>query len=508
MSTFSQFTYWAERFFGMLSVGTLGSKKPNFQNGLQIAGVEWTTLGGAETVTTGITAFAGGGQASAVALTTRFNNVTVCATAGDSVKLLTAAAGTMQTVKNSGATALDVFPFSGDSINAMAANLAVRIPVNGILTFRAISSSAWETEEVITLPSPSTVSGSFNFKSADNAGNYAVILQNASHGQSSTYNLNDAGGATGYVPTTTIAAVGAGLERASNYWIPEALKTLFADANACVRHAVPQTVDMADAELVLTAVVGAPAGTLLTSNILYVDPNSTGTTEKLRLPPVGDVGGIMLYIHNIGGENISVADDGGVVLNYLPPDRGAVFYSNNTAWQGFIGRTTTTFNYPVLPNELTDIDGARITVTPAAGAWNLKAGYEGGTIEGEVASGIVVKTDTSYFMFKVPDTYVAGQSFIIHCRAKKVGAGTCTATVDMQVSVVGSDGIPGADICATSAIAVSTTSFVDKDFTITPTTILAGSILAVSIVGVVDLTAGADTNLELTNIEVRCTASV
>src|ERR1017187_855014 len=40
------------------------------------------------TVTTGITAHSGGGQGSAVALTTYYNNVTVCATDKDSVKLL------------------------------------------------------------------------------------------------------------------------------------------------------------------------------------------------------------------------------------------------------------------------------------------------------------------------------------------------------------------------------------------------------------------------------------
>src|SRR5687767_11683626 len=72
-----------------------------------------------EGLTTGITAFAGGGQASATALTTSVNNVTVCATAGDSVKLPAAATGLTVTVKNSGATALDIFPASSDSIDAL-----------------------------------------------------------------------------------------------------------------------------------------------------------------------------------------------------------------------------------------------------------------------------------------------------------------------------------------------------------------------------------------------------
>lgn len=94
---------------------------------------------------TTITAFATGGQASATALTGEFNNVTTCATAGDSVKLLTAVAGQTQTVKNSGATALDVFPFSGDAIDGLSADLAYRIPVGGQMTFTAIDATTWKT---------------------------------------------------------------------------------------------------------------------------------------------------------------------------------------------------------------------------------------------------------------------------------------------------------------------------------------------------------------------------
>ena len=49
----------------------------------------------ARSVTAGITAFAGGGQGSATALTTEINQISTCATGGDSVKLPAAAAGYM-----------------------------------------------------------------------------------------------------------------------------------------------------------------------------------------------------------------------------------------------------------------------------------------------------------------------------------------------------------------------------------------------------------------------------
>lgn len=99
---------------------------------------------------TGITANAGGGQGSATALTADFNNVTIVATAGDSVKLLTASGGLVQQVKNSGATMLEVFPNSSDKINAQSANLSVEIEPGGTLTFYAIDDVTWETVEDVT----------------------------------------------------------------------------------------------------------------------------------------------------------------------------------------------------------------------------------------------------------------------------------------------------------------------------------------------------------------------
>ena len=160
---------------------------------------------------TGLTAFAGGGQGSAVALTGRFNNVTTCATAGDSVALKAAALGEIQTVKNSGATALDVFPVSADSINALAADLAVRIPPGGAMTFYAISATVWETLETYISFAPTTVLGGLELKGVDNAGNFIVTLSNASHGQASVHSFPDPGGATGTVmelePAQTVAGI-------------------------------------------------------------------------------------------------------------------------------------------------------------------------------------------------------------------------------------------------------------------------------------------------------------
>lgn len=97
------------------------------------------------TSTTGITAHSGGGQASAVALTTEFNNVTTVAASADSVKLPSAAAGVRVIVKNNGANPLAVFPATGDTIDAGSANASVTLLVGEQRIFSAIDSTDWES---------------------------------------------------------------------------------------------------------------------------------------------------------------------------------------------------------------------------------------------------------------------------------------------------------------------------------------------------------------------------
>jgi len=94
----------------------------------------------------GITAYAGGGQASAVALTATYNRITTVATAGDSVKLPAAKAGSLITVFNKAATnSLNVFPATGDVINALSANAAYAMAATKGATFVCMVNGTWDT---------------------------------------------------------------------------------------------------------------------------------------------------------------------------------------------------------------------------------------------------------------------------------------------------------------------------------------------------------------------------
>ena len=158
---------------------------------------------------TGIAAFATGGQASATALTEELNNITTCTTAGDSVKLPAAVAGKHVWVKNSGATALDIFPASADSINALAINLAVRIQPGSSLHFYAKDAIVWESsnDTSITIPAPTTVLGGLEIRAANSAGNTITTITNASQAAARTYTVPDAGANASFVMTAGATSV-------------------------------------------------------------------------------------------------------------------------------------------------------------------------------------------------------------------------------------------------------------------------------------------------------------
>jgi len=129
----------------MVVYSVASNKNYQLQGGILDA--NWVEVAGTTaTAASGLTAFAGGGQASALALTATINRVTVCATAGDSVKLPAATAGVQVIVLNDGAASMDIFPQTGESIDALAANAAYALtPATGNVRFICASAGLWKT---------------------------------------------------------------------------------------------------------------------------------------------------------------------------------------------------------------------------------------------------------------------------------------------------------------------------------------------------------------------------
>lgn len=99
-----------------------------------------------------ITAHAGGGAASAYQLTKQYNQISVCAAAGDSV-MLPAIALTSLTriwVRNDGLYAADVFPPSVD-IDGGTTATAVRIQPGQEVCFTPIDADSYKTDNMATV---------------------------------------------------------------------------------------------------------------------------------------------------------------------------------------------------------------------------------------------------------------------------------------------------------------------------------------------------------------------
>lgn len=93
-----------------------------------------------------LTAHAGGGQGSALALARQINRITTVGSAGDSVLLPVSVAGRVVTVINAAAAnAMDVFPQSGDAINALSANTALSVAANKTVMFFCAVAGTWNS---------------------------------------------------------------------------------------------------------------------------------------------------------------------------------------------------------------------------------------------------------------------------------------------------------------------------------------------------------------------------
>jgi hypothetical protein len=89
---------------------------------------------------------AGATQATATALVSNINNVTVVAAAANGVRLPTAVAGMRILVRNSDAAdALNIYPATGGAINALAANAAFSLAAGSTIELMATTATQWFT---------------------------------------------------------------------------------------------------------------------------------------------------------------------------------------------------------------------------------------------------------------------------------------------------------------------------------------------------------------------------
>lgn len=93
----------------------------------------------------GLVAHAGGGQGSATPMPSSINRFITVATIGDSGLLPASAAGLDITVINNAANQMNVFPQTGDAINALGANNAFAVPGGKTANFYCCTAGQWHT---------------------------------------------------------------------------------------------------------------------------------------------------------------------------------------------------------------------------------------------------------------------------------------------------------------------------------------------------------------------------
>jgi hypothetical protein len=96
-----------------------------------------------ESASDSLTAHAGGGQGSALALVSELNRVTTVASAGDSVALPASAPGLTIFIENAGANAMQVYGAGTDTINGVATATGVSQMANSVVVYTCYTAGAW-----------------------------------------------------------------------------------------------------------------------------------------------------------------------------------------------------------------------------------------------------------------------------------------------------------------------------------------------------------------------------
>jgi hypothetical protein len=99
-----------------------------------------------QSIANALVAHAGGGQGSATPITTMVAVFGTVATAGDSSILPASVQGMAISVANNGAASMNVFPASGDKINALAVNAAFAVAAGTITIFFCSVAGQWLTK--------------------------------------------------------------------------------------------------------------------------------------------------------------------------------------------------------------------------------------------------------------------------------------------------------------------------------------------------------------------------
>jgi hypothetical protein len=241
---------------------------------------------------------------------------------------------------------------------------------------------------------------------------------------------------------------------------------------------------------VTTVATAGDSGTLpVARKGLRIVVISTSVISMNIFPGVGDT------INNLS-KNAALAFIGSASGNYIE-----FICVSNGQWQYFLGGAVGSgtanglfANQIPLSGGVTPT-GVPMTATPGVGTFGVSfAGGASVALTGETTSSNS-KTDTVYFDFFMPPSYVAGNNFTVTVNCQVAGAGTLTVqTVNAHVYLISNAGAASADLTSIGAQSLGVTP-TDVFFPVTGTTVSPGSHLSISVVTVVTSSAGSNNSV-------------
>lgn len=161
----------------------------------------------------------------------------------------------------------------------------------------------------------------------------------------------------------------------------------------------------------------------------------------------------------------------------LTQDNLAVYPLNHTDWRVWDAVQTN------LPGTAASDDLSIVGGTWGTGVPSIQTG--------DLKNNAGVTTRYARIKFQLPPEYVAGETVTLRAYAGMITTvASTTATIDFEVYKTDRGVlVSGSDICATAATTINSTSFANKDFTITATSLSPGDILDIRMAIAVNDTA-------------------
>lgn len=175
--------------------------------------------------------------------------------------------------------------------------------------------------------------------------------------------------------------------------------------------------------------------------------------------------------------------------------------------------STTTVSIPILPSawRVHDAFATNLPTTAASDDIGAINGTDGTAFMSLQSIDFKASTTTAYAraFVALPPNYVAGSAITIRVVAGMITTvSDTTATVDIQCYSNDGDATGSADLCTTAATTCNSLTFGNKDFTITPTDIVAGQLLNVrlAVIGTDSATVTA-VKIAIASVELRTSVS-